>query len=109
MEKPIFDYSTQFLIGGKESVGFQKGRGIGQTRLMGVIRPILTTGALPPLRRLAAASGPTCIGDEQLIARLHEICDRLKRQVHQVIAGRDARMDSVPQFPSYFCLRVLVA
>ncbi len=35
------------------------------------------------------------VDHEQLIARLHEGCARLKRQVHQVIVGQDDVIDSV--------------
>jgi MoxR-like ATPase len=37
----------------------------------------------------------TGLGDDQLIARLHEGHSRLKRQVHQVIVGQDETIDSV--------------
>ena len=38
---------------------------------------------------------PASVDHEQLIARLHEGCTRLKRQVHQVIVGQDDVIDSV--------------
>jgi MoxR-like ATPase len=44
--------------------------------------------------RAAAGPGPTGLGDDQLITRLHEGYDRLKRQVHQVIVGQDEVIDS---------------
>jgi hypothetical protein len=42
-----------------------------------------------------AAAAQAGLGDDQLIARLHEGYARLKRQVHQVIVGQDEVIDSV--------------
>jgi len=41
------------------------------------------------------AEPSTSVDHDQLIARLHEGCTRLKRQVHQVIVGQDDVIDSV--------------
>jgi len=38
---------------------------------------------------------PAAVDHDQLIARLHEGCTKLKRQVHQVIVGQDSVIDSV--------------
>ena len=45
--------------------------------------------------RQPAAPAQAGMGDDQLIARLHEGYGRLKRQVHQVIVGQDEVIDSV--------------
>ncbi|MBN1509862.1 MAG: MoxR family ATPase [Sedimentisphaerales bacterium] len=45
--------------------------------------------------RQATPPSQANLGDDQLIARLHEGYGRLKRQVHQVIVGQDAVIDSV--------------
>jgi MoxR-like ATPase len=42
-----------------------------------------------------AEGAPIAVDHDQLIARLHEGCARLKRQVHQVIVGQDEVIDSV--------------
>ena len=45
--------------------------------------------------RQPVPTAPAASGDDQLIARLHDGYGRLKRQVHQVIVGQDAVLDSV--------------
>ncbi len=45
--------------------------------------------------RQATAQVQAGLGDDQLIARLHEGHAKLKRQVHQVIVGQDEVIDSV--------------